>query len=134
MINTISPFVQSLSSELSKRFQEGGPFFMFLILISLLLALFFLTMGFLNLKKNINRSKKMTLLASDASLLGLVLGFMGSIIGMIEAFDAIEALGNISQQMMAGGLKVAFLTSLFGCITFVLPRIGIIILRGLQKG
>jgi len=35
--------------------------------------------------------------------------------------------------MMAAGLKIAFLTTVFGSITFILPRIGIIVLRVLQK-
>ena len=121
----VNPFVD--------RFMEGGPFFMSLILICLLLALFFVSMGFINLKKNIAKSRKMTNLASDVSILGLVFGFLGSTIGMIAAFDAIGAIGDISQGMMAAGLKVAFLTTVFGCVTFILPRIGIIILKAFQK-
>jgi hypothetical protein len=116
-----------------ERFMEGGPLFMSLILICLLLALFFVSMGFIRLKKDIAKSKKMTSLASDVSILGLVFGFLGSTIGMITAFDAIGAIGDISQSMMAAGLKVAFLTTVFGCITFILPRIGIVILKALQK-
>lgn len=121
----VNPFVD--------RFMEGGPLFMSLILICLLLALFFVGMGFINLKKDLAKSRKMTGLASDVSILGLVFGFLGSTIGMIAAFDAIGAIGDISQGMMAAGLKVAFLTTVFGCITFILPRIGIIILKTLQK-
>ena len=71
----LNPFVD--------RFNEGGPFFMSLILISLLLAIFFLAKGFLYLKKDIEVSKKMTILTSDVSLLGLVLGFLGSVISKI---------------------------------------------------
>ncbi|MGB5417481.1 MotA/TolQ/ExbB proton channel family protein [Algibacter sp.] len=115
------------------RFMEGGPLFMSFILICLLLALFFVVMGFVNLKKDAVKSKKMTNLASDASVLGLVFGFLGSIIGMITAFDAIESMGEISAGMMAGGLKVSFLTTVFGAITFILPRIGIIVLKTLQR-
>lgn len=120
-------------SELSKRFNEGGPFFMSLILICLILALVFLVLGFLSVKKDLNKSKKMTDLASDVSILGLVFGLLGSIIGMITAFDAIGAIGDVSTSVMAGGLKIALLTTLFGAITFILPRIGIIILKALQN-
>ena len=114
------------------RFMEGGPLFMSLILICLLLALACIVLAFLNVKKDVVKSKKMTALASDISILGLVFGLLGSIIGMIMAFDAISALGDVSQSMMADGLKVAFLTTVFGCITFILPRIGIIILKALH--
>jgi hypothetical protein len=121
----LNPFVD--------RFIEGGPLFMSLILICLLLALAFVVMGFVNLKKDLMKSTKMTSLASDISILGLVFGFLGSIIGMITAFDAIESMGDISVGMLAAGLKVSFLTTVFGAITFILPRIGIIILKSLQK-
>ncbi|GAA4970818.1 hypothetical protein GCM10023315_20910 [Algibacter aquimarinus] len=135
LIKTIimKSFPVLVSNPFADRFMEGGPLFMSLILICLLLALAFVVMGFINLKKDVLKSKKMTSLASDTSILGLVFGFLGSIIGMITAFDAIEAIGDVSQGMMAGGLKVSFLTTVFGAVTFILPRIGIIILKALQK-
>lgn len=115
------------------RFMEGGPLFMSLILICLLLAIAFLVRGFLTLKKHTETTTKMIKLASGTSLLGLVIGFLGSLIGMITAFDTIEALGGVSSEMLAAGLKVSFLTTVFGCITFILPRIGIILLQYMQK-
>ncbi|MEC3907746.1 MotA/TolQ/ExbB proton channel family protein [Tamlana sp. 2201CG12-4] len=122
-----------LSNPFIDRFIEGGPLFMSLILICFLLAFFFLISGFISLKKDLAKSKKMTGLASDVSVLGLVIGLLGSIIGMITAFDAIESVGGMSQGVIAGGLKVSFLTTVFGSVTFILPRIGIIILKALQK-
>ena len=115
------------------RFNEGGPFLMSLILICLLSAFVFLAMGFINLKKNPNQSKKMRNMASDVSILGLVFGFLGSVIGLIGAFDSIQDINDGNSVMMGSGLKVAFLTAVFGAVTFILPRIGILVLRGLQK-
>lgn len=43
-------------------------------------------------------------------------GFMGTIVGMIDAFDSIQAAGDISPVMVAGGIKVALLTTLLGLI------------------
>ena len=40
-----------------------------------------------------------------------MLGFMGTVVGMIEAFDAIQAAGDISPTLVAGGIKVALLTT-----------------------
>lgn len=120
-------------TELSKRFHEGGPFFMTLILISLLLSLFFLVRGFLKVNSNPLVSKKMLGLVGDASLLGLVFGLLGSILGLIQAFDAFEGLGGVNPALLAGGLKVSFLTTLFGSLVFVISRIGILILRGMIK-
>lgn len=115
------------------RFNEGGPFFMSLILICLILTVFFLVRAFMTLSKNVPLSKKMMRLTSDAGLLGLVIGFFGSIIGMITAFDSIEVIDNVSSGMMAGGLKVSFLTTVFGTFTFIVSRIGLIVLRGIHK-
>ncbi len=122
-----------VSNPLADRFYEGGPLFMSLILICLLLSIFLLVRGFLSLKKDILKSKKMLSLAIDSSLLGLVLGFLGSIIGLITAFDTVEALGNPDPAIFAGGLKVSLLTATFGLFSFVVSRIGIIVLRAMQN-
>src|SRR3970282_2840829 len=45
-----------------------------------------------------------------------MLGFTGTVQGMIEAFDAIKEAKNISPQIVAGGISVAMLTTLFGII------------------
>ncbi|WP_417875985.1 MotA/TolQ/ExbB proton channel family protein [Winogradskyella sediminis] len=117
------------SNQFADRFNEGGPFFMSLILVCLLLSVFFLIKGFISLKKNISQSKKMLRLIVDASLLGLVLGFLGSVIGLITAFDSVEAMGNPDPSVFAGGLKVSLLTATFGLFSFVIARIGILLLR-----
>ncbi|WP_233267540.1 MotA/TolQ/ExbB proton channel family protein [Algibacter sp. L1A34] len=114
------------------RFMEGGPLFMSLILICFLLSLFFVVNAFLNLKKDLAKCKKMTTLASEISLLGLVFGFLGSIIGLITAFDAIESMGSISSGMLAAGLKISFLTTVFGTFTFVITRICIVVLKAFR--
>ena len=49
-----------------------------------------------------------------------MLGFMGTVIGMIGAFDAIEAAGDISPSLVAGGIKVALLTTVFGLIVAIM--------------
>ena len=114
------------------RFNEGGPLFMSLILICLLLSIFFIIKGFLSLKNDGALSKKMIKLAVDSGLLGLVVGFLGSIIGVITAFDSLQALGEPNPAIFAGGLKVSLLTATFGLLTFVISRIGILILRWQQ--
>lgn len=118
--------------QIADRFNEGGTFFMSLILICLLLSIYFLVRGFLCFRKNLPLSKKMLRLAEDSSLLGLVIGFFASVIGLITAFDSIEALGNPDPSIFAGGLKTSLLTATFGLFTFVIVRLDILILRWLQ--
>lgn len=45
-----------------------------------------------------------------------MLGFMGTVVGMVGAFDSIEAAGDVSPTLVAGGIKVALLTTLAGLI------------------
>ena len=52
-----------------------------------------------------------------------MLGFMGTVIGMIGAFDAIEANNNISPALVAGGIKVALLTTVFGLIVAMILQV-----------
>jgi len=52
-----------------------------------------------------------------------MLGFMGTVIGMIGAFDAIEAAGDISPSLVAGGIKVALLTTVAGLIVAIILQL-----------
>ena len=52
-----------------------------------------------------------------------MLGFMGTVVGMIGAFDSIQAAGDISPTLVAGGIKVALLTTLAGLIVAVILQI-----------
>ncbi|HCX99907.1 MAG TPA: flagellar motor protein MotA, partial [Bacteroidales bacterium] len=50
-------------------------------------------------------------------------GFMGTVIGMIEAFDAIQIAGDISPSLVAGGIKVALITTVFGLIVAIILQV-----------
>lgn len=52
-----------------------------------------------------------------------MLGFMGTVVGMIQAFDQIQAAGDISPTLVAGGIKVALLTTLMGLIAAVILQL-----------
>jgi len=52
-----------------------------------------------------------------------MLGFMGTVIGMIEAFDAIEQASDINPALVAGGIKVALLTTVGGLIVAVILQL-----------
>ena len=49
-----------------------------------------------------------------------MLGFLGTVVGMVFAFDDIERAGDISPTIVAGGMKVALLTTVFGLITAII--------------
>jgi biopolymer transport protein ExbB len=177
---------QGFHQELKKRFIEGGPGFMGIVLLCLILGLaiaieriIYLNLSSTNTKKltqnvedalqsggvdaakEVCRNTKgpvasifyqgldrmdegveaaekavvsyggvqMGLLEKNVSWLSLfislapMLGFMGTVIGMISAFDSIEAAGDISPAVVAGGIKVALLTTVFGLIVAIILQI-----------
>ena len=52
-----------------------------------------------------------------------MLGFMGTVIGMIQAFDKIEAAGDMQPSLVAGGIKVALLTTVFGLVVAIILQV-----------
>lgn len=74
-------------------------------------------------------SVQMGMLEKGLSWIGLfialapMLGFLGTVIGMINAFAAIEVAGDISPRIVAGGIKVALLTTAFGLVVAIILQI-----------
>lgn len=177
---------KTFHQELKQRFIEGGPFFMGIVLVALILGLaiaieriIYLNMATTNTKKLVNKvddalasggveaakevcrntkgpvasifyqgldrmdegvdaaekavvgygGVQMGLLEKNISWLSLfialapMLGFMGTVIGMIGAFDSIQAAGDISPTVVAGGIKVALLTTVFGLVVAIILQI-----------
>jgi cytochrome c biogenesis factor len=111
------------------RISEGGPFFMVPIVLLLIVILLLIIKGLL--KRNENT--KTISLISSISLFVLVWGLLGQAMGLIQAFDAIQSIGNVSVEILAGGLKVTFLPIVFAFFTFLVGRAGIIVLTILEK-
>jgi len=55
--------------------------------------------------------------------LGPMLGFLGTVIGMIVAFDAIEVAGDISPTLVARGIKIALITTVFGLVVAMILQV-----------
>ena len=72
---------------------------------------------------------QMSLMENGLSWIGLFiaiapsLGFLGTVIGMIQAFDAIQAAGDISPNVVAGGMKVALITTVGGLIVAMILQV-----------
>ena len=122
-----------LELTLLDRFLEGGALFMSLILICLLMSIFFTVKSILKIKTDKEVSKKILKHISNSGTLGLALGVMGAFLGLISAFDVLEASGAAEPAIIAGGLKVALLSPLFGLLTFSVSKLAILILRIIQK-
>lgn len=74
-------------------------------------------------------SVQMGLLEKGLTWIGLfialapMLGFLGTVIGMIEAFDNIQAAGDMSPALVAGGIKVALITTVGGLIVAMILQV-----------
>ena len=108
---------------------EGGVFFMYpIVLIFIILMVLFI-------KELVskNSSQKTVAIMGSISLFVLAWGALGQVIGLIEAFDAIESVEGVSINVLAGGLKFTFLPVLFSLFTFLIARGCIIFLQWKNK-
>lgn len=51
------------------------------------------------------------------------LGFLGTIIGMVQAFDKIQVVGDMSASVVAGGMKVALISTIFGLVSALILQV-----------
>ena len=114
---SIAPKASLILNPFVDRFNEGGPFFMSLILICLILTIFFLLKAFISLSKNVSLSKKMMRLTSDAGLLGLVIGFLDQFMPAVIASNAQDEM----VKFILAGMAVTQL--------IYMSEVGLIILR-----
>ena len=109
--------------ELFKRMNEGGPIFMYPLFLLLLTCIGLSVKAFLKGDPN-NKIKE---IISHLSLFALVWGFLGMMIGLIGAFDAMsDASKNIAAPILAGGLKIGLLSPVFGMFVFIIARLSLI--------
>lgn len=101
---------------------DGGPLFMYTTLLALIICIILIIKTLLKGDQN----GKVLKLIKSISLFALVWGFLGMMIGLIGAFDAISITDGISHGVLAGGLKIALLAPAFGMVTFLIARLGII--------
>lgn len=90
-------------------FYEGGVFFMSIIS-------FFLIMTGVSFYTHSDKLK-------TYGNLGLGSGILGSFIGLYSAFDFIQQVGDVSPAILAGGLRVALICSIYGVIVYLISRL-----------
>ena len=111
------------------KFMDGGPIFTTVILICLLIILGLFVYALIK-KDNQEKAKS---LMKHIAWFAVAWGFMGRTFGLINAFDAVAAHGELTPSLLADGLKMALVDPLFGIMVFIVARLGIIILVAKQK-
>jgi len=112
------------------KFIEGGPIFTVVIFIGLLVVIALFAAALVKRDK----SDKMILLMKHVAWFAVAWGFLGRTFGLIHAFDAVEAAGQLTPHLLADGLKMALVDPLMGIFTFALAHVLIIILVATKKG
>jgi len=110
-----------------KLFYEGGALFMGLLTLIFLVLIIVTIFSFAFIAKNRgNEESKIKNLFSyvkNIGLFGLVIGIFGQLIGLYEAFGAIQQMGDVSPALLAGGLKVSMITTLYGVFIFLIANL-----------
>ncbi|TPN82158.1 MotA/TolQ/ExbB proton channel family protein [Aquimarina algicola] len=130
LIQTETP---SFFTQLFNKIYEGGLFFMLPIVIIFALVLSITIKNIFVIVKKGHSSVKFMKLINSIGLLALVWGVLGQLIGLVTAFDRLEMLGEVSIEVLARGLKISALPTIFGFFTFSISRAITIIFLWIQK-
>lgn len=104
-------------------FYQGGPQFMSIVTIWGIGMLVFTAQKVIHFFVQGKMTKNGLGLILLFGSLAMVTGFLGQAIGLTAAFNAIEAAGDISPSLVAGGLKVSMIAPIYGTILFILSLI-----------
>lgn len=108
-------------------YYQGGPLFMGILSLVLLALLAISIYSFIKINPKKHEDEPLFLqylqLIKQIGLFGLVFGILGQLIGLYQAFDSIQAAGMVSPALLAGGLKVSMITTLYGFIIYIISMI-----------
>jgi biopolymer transport protein ExbB/TolQ len=114
-------------------FFQGGTLFMSI------LSIIFIVVLVLSIKKLVDLygpgEKDSAVVKQGISLIleigrfGLIVGVFGQIVGLFQGFSVIEEVGGVSMEMLAGGLKISSISTLYGLLILIVAYVFYFILR-----
>lgn len=113
----------------------GGTLFMSVLSISFTTIIALTVLNIIRITKG-TYSRELKLNISDIKAIGtfaIIWGIFGQSIGLFSALQAMEATADISPQMIYGGLKVSFITTLYGMFIFLMARLISLILNNWSR-
>jgi biopolymer transport protein ExbB/TolQ len=69
---------------------------------------------------NVSETRRQLSYVKSLGVLAFVVGLFAQLLGLFSAFTAIEEMGRISPAMLAGGLKVSMITTIYGAIILII--------------
>lgn len=88
-------------------------------LLTVILMAVVATAVFLYLQKRKGYQPSVSII-KEIGIFGLVIGIFAQLLGLYEAFSAIEQIGSVSPALLIGGFKISSITTLYGLIIFLL--------------
>lgn len=109
---------------------DGGPLFMYTILLIMICIIVLLALSFAGKTESIQKNIKVI---NALAAFVLAWGFAGQVLGLMGAFEVMEMAPDISPQIMVSGLRISFYAPLFGLFTFLIAKLGVAILHWTKK-
>lgn len=97
-------------------FHMGGPLFMSILTLQLVAIIF---IAFRYVSSADKKSSNLDLIKS-VGLFAMISGILAQLIGLFSAFQAIEQAGTVSPAMLAGGLKVSMISTIYGMLIYAI--------------
>lgn len=114
----------------------GGPIFMSLIYIMWIVVIFFaikFLVNYFSENRDLQKLAKQNSLIIFIGSFAFLFGLLGQIVGMYGALLSIQAAGDISPALIAGGLRISLLAPLYGFVLFLISGIIWFVFRNLIK-
>jgi len=115
-----------------RYFIEGGPLFMGMLSIVFLVILVLAVLALKSAPDNKANEKNWLAYVKSLGLFAFVLGMLGQFLGLFQAFKIIGSGMEISPAIMASGVKVSMITSIYGMIIFLVAYLLWFILNALE--
>ena len=103
-------------------FNMGGPFMGILTIIFLIILATSVYRGVQISKGDIVHEtifRYQLACIKSIGVFALVVGILGQLLGLYDAFSVIEQMGDVTPALLAGGLKVSMITTLYGILIFL---------------
>ncbi len=118
---------------MKRYFMEGGPLFMgiltFILLIILVMTVYYAVIILKKDEKPDGKFLSRLGYIKNTGLFAMVFGVFGQLLGLYQAFSVIQKVGDISPAILAGGLKISMLSTLYGIIIYMISWLLWIILN-----
>lgn len=110
-------------------YYEGGPLFMSLVTLAGLVAFGLLTEVLIKMTRGNEPSSKKLKSIPIAGSIAFMMGMLSQVIGLYQAVSAIQAAGDVSPALIAGGFQVSLIAPIYGLILFMLSLIAYLVIN-----